>query len=42
MMKTVEDSGRNDIILCIIHIVALGQTHGYLGQAKVVVHRLGV
>ena len=30
MMKTVKDSERNDIILCVIHIIALRQTHGYL------------
>ena len=42
MRKTVEGFGRNNIILCVIHIVVLRQTHGYLEQAKVVVHRPGV
>ena len=29
--KTVEGSGRNDVISCVIYIVALRQTHGYSG-----------
>ena len=38
-MKIVEGFERNNIILYIIYIVALRQTHDYLGQAKVVAHR---
>jgi len=31
MMKMVEHSEKNDIILCIIYIVVLKQTYGHLG-----------
>ena len=42
MRKTIEGSGRNNIILYVIHIAVIRQTHSHLGQDKVVVHRPGV
>ena len=41
-MKIVEGSERNNVILYIIYMIILRQTHGHLEQAKVIVYRPGI